>query len=103
MKMERHPVPGRTLKQIWGRDDYFIGQKYGCVHYQTAQIPEDDPNLEIVNIHGNGFRLNVEEQRLSDRDTGPVLLQTAQFLFLLTYFQISSSYHWHWCPGQISL
>jgi DNA-binding response OmpR family regulator len=50
-----------ALKQIWGRDDYFTARSMDVFITKLRKYLKDDPNLEIVNIHGNGFRLNVED------------------------------------------
>ena len=51
-----------ALKQIWGRDDYFTARSMDVFVTKLRKYLKDDPTLEIVNIHGNGFRLNVEEE-----------------------------------------
>jgi len=45
------------LKRIWSSDTYFNGPQYGRLHSQVAVSTQDDSSVEIVNIHGNGFRL----------------------------------------------
>ena len=50
-----------ALKQIWGRDDYFTARSMDVFVTKLRKYLKDDPSLEIVNIHGNGFRLNAEE------------------------------------------
>lgn len=54
-----------ALKQIWGRDDYFTARSMDVFVTKLRKYLKDDPNLEIVNIHGNGFRLNMEEEAVS--------------------------------------
>ena len=51
-----------ALKQIWGRDDYFTARSMDVFITKLRKYLKADPNLEIVNIHGNGFRLNVEDE-----------------------------------------
>ncbi|HET8962440.1 MAG TPA: response regulator transcription factor [Chitinophagales bacterium] len=51
-----------ALKQIWGRDDYFTARSMDVFVTKLRKYLKDDPTLEIVNIHGNGFRLNMEEE-----------------------------------------
>lgn len=50
-----------ALKQIWGRDDYFTARSMDVFITKLRKYLKDDPTLEIVNIHGNGFRLNWED------------------------------------------
>jgi DNA-binding response OmpR family regulator len=54
-----------ALKQIWGRDDYFTARSMDVFVTKLRKYLKDDPALEIVNIHGNGFRLNVEEEQVA--------------------------------------
>ncbi len=54
-----------ALKQIWGRDDYFTARSMDVFITKLRKYLKDDPSLEIVNIHGNGFRLNAEEEKVS--------------------------------------
>ncbi len=51
-----------ALKQIWGRDDYFTARSMDVFVTKLRKYLKEDPTLEIVNIHGNGFRLNTEEE-----------------------------------------
>jgi len=50
-----------ALKQIWGRDDYFTARSMDVFVTKLRKYLKEDPTLEIVNIHGNGFRLNTAE------------------------------------------
>jgi len=49
-----------ALKTIWGRDDYFTARSMDVFITKLRKYLKPDENIEIVNIHGNGFRLNVE-------------------------------------------
>ncbi|MBC8047567.1 MAG: response regulator transcription factor [Fimbriimonadaceae bacterium] len=51
-----------ALKQIWGRDDYFTARSMDVFVTKLRKYLKDDITLEIVNIHGNGFRLQQEEE-----------------------------------------
>jgi DNA-binding response OmpR family regulator len=51
-----------ALTSIWGRDDYFTARSMDVFITKLRKYLKPDPNIEIVNIHGNGFRLNVEPQ-----------------------------------------
>lgn len=50
-----------ALKKIWGNDNYFNGRSMDVYIAKLRKYLRDDPNVEIVNIHGNGFRLIVKE------------------------------------------
>src|SRR4029077_8471817 len=47
----------KALKKIWGSDTYFNGRSMDVYIAKLRKYLKDDENLEIVNIHGNGFRL----------------------------------------------
>lgn len=47
----------QALKKIWGSDTYFNGRSMDVYIAKLRKYLKDDPNIEIVNIHGNGFRL----------------------------------------------
>jgi two-component system OmpR family response regulator len=46
-----------ALKKIWGSDTYFNGRSMDVYIAKLRKYLKDDSNIEIVNIHGNGFRL----------------------------------------------
>ena len=50
-----------ALKKIWGSDTYFNGRSMDVYIAKLRKYLKDDSALEIVNIHGNGFRLVVKE------------------------------------------
>lgn len=47
----------RALKKIWGSDTYFNGRSMDVYIAKLRKYLKEDTNIEIVNIHGNGFRL----------------------------------------------
>lgn len=48
-----------ALTQIWGEDNYFTARSMDVFVTKLRKYLSKDPDLEIVNIHGNGFRLLV--------------------------------------------
>lgn len=46
-----------ALKKIWGSDTYFNGRSMDVYIAKLRKYLKDDKTIEIVNIHGNGFRL----------------------------------------------
>lgn len=50
----------QALKKIWGSDTYFNGRSMDVYIAKLRKYLKNDPNIEIVNIHGNGFRLVVK-------------------------------------------
>ena len=49
-----------ALKKIWGSDTYFNGRSMDVYIAKLRKYLKDDRKIEIVNIHGNGFRLVVQ-------------------------------------------
>lgn len=47
----------QALKRIWGSDTYFNGRSMDVYIAKLRKYLKDDSTIEIVNIHGNGFRL----------------------------------------------
>ncbi len=54
-----------ALKRIWGSDTYFNGRSMDVYIAKLRKYLRLDPTVEIVNIHGNGFRLVVPEASAS--------------------------------------
>ncbi len=50
-----------ALKKIWGSDTYFNGRSMDVYIAKLRKYLKEDAKLEIVNIHGNGFRLVITE------------------------------------------
>ncbi|MBL7963528.1 MAG: response regulator transcription factor [Flavobacteriales bacterium] len=50
-----------ALKQIWGDDSYFNGRSMDVYIARLRKYLKDEPAVEIINIHGKGFRLVVRE------------------------------------------
>lgn len=47
-----------ALKNIWGTDDYFNGRSMDVYITKIRKYLKEDPSIEIINIHGKGYRLN---------------------------------------------
>ena len=47
----------QLLKKVWGKDGYFVGRSMDVYMTKVRKYLKDDPNLEIINIHGVGFKL----------------------------------------------
>jgi len=50
----------KALKKIWGSDTYFNGRSMDVYIAKLRKYLKEDNTIEIVNIHGNGFRLVVQ-------------------------------------------
>jgi len=51
----------KTLKTVWGSDNYFIGRSMDVFITKLRKYLKDDSDISIVNVHGTGFRLEVKE------------------------------------------
>ncbi|MFN0032583.1 MAG: response regulator transcription factor [Flavobacteriales bacterium] len=49
------------LKTLWGEDSYFNGRSMDVYIAKIRKLLKDDTNIEIINIHGKGFKLVVTE------------------------------------------
>lgn len=50
-----------ALKSVWGDDDYFIGRSMDVFITKLRKHLKDDPRISITNVHGAGFKLEVEQ------------------------------------------
>lgn len=46
-----------TLRAIWGDDNYFNGRSMDVYIAKLRKLLHEDDNIEIMNIHGKGFKL----------------------------------------------
>ena len=46
-----------ALAKIWGEDNYFTARSMDVFVTKLRKYLRKDANLQIMNIHGNGFRL----------------------------------------------
>ncbi|MPM16548.1 Transcriptional regulatory protein SrrA [bioreactor metagenome] len=49
-----------ALKAIWGDDDYFIGRSMDVFISRIRKYLKDDNKVEIVNVHGLGFKMMIK-------------------------------------------
>lgn len=49
----------KALKLIWGEDNYFNGRSMDVFITKLRKYLKSDPRIEIVSLHGKGFRLLV--------------------------------------------
>lgn len=50
-----------ALKLVWGNDSYFTGRSMDVYITKLRKFLKDDPNIEIVNVHGTGYKLRAEK------------------------------------------
>lgn len=48
------------LKAVWGSDDYFLGRSMDVFISKLRKYLKEDPNIKINNIHGVGFKFEVQ-------------------------------------------
>lgn len=46
-----------ALNRIWGNDNYFNGRSMDVYITKLRKYLSDDENIEIINVHGKGFKL----------------------------------------------
>ncbi|MCB0587492.1 MAG: response regulator transcription factor, partial [Phaeodactylibacter sp.] len=51
-----------ALNKIWGEDNYFTARSMDVFVTKLRKYLKKDENIEIVNIHGNGFQLLVKAE-----------------------------------------
>jgi two-component system OmpR family response regulator len=49
------------LTRIWGEDNYFTARSMDVFITKLRKYLRHDTNIEIVNIHGNGFQLLIKQ------------------------------------------
>lgn len=50
-----------VLTGVWGHDDYFVGRSLDVFITKLRKYLKEDSNIQIANIHGIGFKLEVTE------------------------------------------
>jgi len=50
-----------TLRAIWGDDNYFNGRSMDVYIAKLRKTLREDDSIEIMNVHGKGFKLIVKE------------------------------------------
>lgn len=49
-----------TLRAVWGDDNYFNGRSMDVYIAKLRKLLKEDPAIEIMNIHGKGFKLLIK-------------------------------------------
>jgi DNA-binding response OmpR family regulator len=49
-----------ALRKIWKKENYFTARSMDVYIAKLRKYLKDDENLEIINVHGEGFRLLVK-------------------------------------------
>ena len=48
------------LNTVWGQDDYFVGRSLYVFITKLRKYLKDDETIQILNIHGVGFKLEIK-------------------------------------------
>lgn len=63
IKFKNQVVPRETvLNAVWGQDDYFVGRSLDVFITKLRKYFQDDESIQILNIHGVGFKLEIPEK-----------------------------------------
>jgi len=57
-----------ALTKIWGEDNYFTARSMDVFVTKLRKYLKADTNIEIVNIHGNGFQLLVKAEEAASSE-----------------------------------
>ena len=57
-----------ALKTIWIDDNYFNARSMDVYITKLRKLLKDDPNIEIINIHGKGYKLIAPESKENGED-----------------------------------
>jgi len=49
------------LNTVWGQDDYFVGRSLDVFITKLRKYLKDDEKIQILNVHGVGFKLEIKE------------------------------------------
>ncbi len=60
-----------ALRHIWGTDSFFAGRSMDVFISKLRKRLSADPSIQIVNVHGKGFRLVTKEEPGSERSREP--------------------------------
>jgi DNA-binding response OmpR family regulator len=50
-----------VLNMVWGDDTYFLGRSLDVFISRLRKYLKDDPRVRIVNVHGVGFKFQVDQ------------------------------------------
>ena len=50
-----------ALRAVWGDDNYFNGRSMDVYIAKLRKLLKEDANIEIMNVHGIGFKLLIKQ------------------------------------------
>ena len=61
-ELNKNVSRSQALKQIWGDDSYFNARSMDVYLSKVRKLLKDDPKVQIITIHGEGFKMVVGEE-----------------------------------------
>ncbi len=52
----------KALKEVWGDENYFVGRSMDVFISRLRKYLQDEPVVQIVNVHGAGFKLEIKSE-----------------------------------------
>jgi two-component system response regulator VicR len=56
-ELNKNVSRSQALKQIWGDDSYFNARSMDVYLSKVRKLLKDDPKVQIITLHGEGFKL----------------------------------------------
>ena len=56
-ELNKNVSRSQALKQIWGDDSYFNARSMDVYLSKIRKLLKDDPKIQIITIHGEGFKM----------------------------------------------
>ena len=60
-ELNKNVSRSQALKQIWGDDSYFNARSMDVYLSKVRKLIKDDPKVQIITLHGEGFKLVASE------------------------------------------
>ena len=61
-KFKNQVIPREViLNAVWGQDDYFVGRSLDVFITKLRKYLKDEPKIHISNVHGVGFKFEIQE------------------------------------------
>lgn len=61
-ELNKNVSRSQALKQIWGDDSYFNARSMDVYLSKVRKLLKDDPKVQIITLHGEGFKMVVGEE-----------------------------------------
>lgn len=61
-ELNKNVSRSQALKQIWGDDSYFNARSMDVYLSKVRKLLKEDPKVQIITLHGEGFKMVVGEE-----------------------------------------